>query len=332
MRNLKMCLAILALLLAGSVQAATLTVCPSGCRYSSIQAAVDASRPGDTIEVHSGGYNEQVLLNKDVTLKGIDTGGGAPVVKIISLCGHPGTSISGIKSCVQTSGCEDNSGSHISCPGLSETQTISSSKSAKIESPIKKAPSQAHESISAQKLLYSDDFSDTNSGWSKKSSSPEEGDVGYKNGKYQILVLRDDSVVCTWVTRSFRDFIIEVEATQEKGPDNSDYGIILRRSDLGNYYRFKISGLGYYGFDKKQSKKWNEILPWTRSAAIKAGRATNLIKVECEGDKFTFYVNGIKLRDCIDNSFASGDIGLIAGTHEDSGVQISFDNMKVWSV
>jgi parallel beta-helix repeat protein len=64
------------LLLAGSANAATLTVCKSGCVYSSIQAAVDASSNGDTILVQSGTYNENVNVNKQLTLRGI----GMPVV------------------------------------------------------------------------------------------------------------------------------------------------------------------------------------------------------------------------------------------------------------
>jgi len=116
---MKMCIVILVLLLAGSVQAATLTVCHSGCEYSSIQAAIDAANAGDTVEVHSGGYNEQASVIKDIALKGIDTGGGVPVVKIIALCGHSESVISDIKSCVIKSDCSDNSGSSITCPGLS---------------------------------------------------------------------------------------------------------------------------------------------------------------------------------------------------------------------
>ena len=59
---------------------ATITVCHSGCDYTSIQAAVDAADSGDTIEVHSGTYYENVDVNKTLILKGVDTGSGKPVV------------------------------------------------------------------------------------------------------------------------------------------------------------------------------------------------------------------------------------------------------------
>jgi parallel beta-helix repeat protein len=64
----------------GCASAATYTVCPSGCNYISIQAAINAADPGDTIEVHSGTYYEHVNVNKQLILKGVGTGSGKPVV------------------------------------------------------------------------------------------------------------------------------------------------------------------------------------------------------------------------------------------------------------
>ena len=71
---------LLAFLLVGYTQASTITVCPSGCNYTSIQTAVYAAHPNDTIEVQSGTYNESVVLTKDIMFKGIDTGSGEPIV------------------------------------------------------------------------------------------------------------------------------------------------------------------------------------------------------------------------------------------------------------
>ena len=64
----------------GYVSAATYTVCPSGCDYTRIQAAIEAADLCDTIKVHSGTYYEHVNVNKQLILKGVDTGSGKPVV------------------------------------------------------------------------------------------------------------------------------------------------------------------------------------------------------------------------------------------------------------
>jgi len=65
-------IAMLLLLLAGGAGAATLTVCSSGCTYSSIQIAIGASSPGDTILVQGGAYHENVVIDKSLKLIGSD--------------------------------------------------------------------------------------------------------------------------------------------------------------------------------------------------------------------------------------------------------------------
>lgn len=48
----------------------------------SIQAAIKAAHPGDTIEVYSGIYHESLMINKPITLRGIDSGSGHPTINV----------------------------------------------------------------------------------------------------------------------------------------------------------------------------------------------------------------------------------------------------------
>ena len=68
---------------AAVASADTITVCPSGCDYTTIQAAVNAASPGDTVFVYSGTYTENVNVNKRLTLQGE----GADVVTVTSIHG-----------------------------------------------------------------------------------------------------------------------------------------------------------------------------------------------------------------------------------------------------
>jgi nitrous oxidase accessory protein len=58
------------------VTAATLTV-DQGAQFHSIQAAINAAQPGDTIQVQTGTYIGNLVLNKQILLKGV----GEPVLR-----------------------------------------------------------------------------------------------------------------------------------------------------------------------------------------------------------------------------------------------------------
>ena len=45
-----------------------------------VQDAIDKAMPGDVIKVQSGTYYENLNVNKMLTLLGVDTGGGKPVI------------------------------------------------------------------------------------------------------------------------------------------------------------------------------------------------------------------------------------------------------------
>ncbi len=67
-------------LLVPSVSAATYTVHPDHGEFTSIQAAIDRASSGDTILVESGTYAENLRVDRRLSLKGTDTGGGVPAI------------------------------------------------------------------------------------------------------------------------------------------------------------------------------------------------------------------------------------------------------------
>lgn len=71
---------ILAALSMATAHAAAITVGPDGCDYTSIQRAVEAADPGETITVESGTYKENVIVDKSLVLRGKGSGEGRPVI------------------------------------------------------------------------------------------------------------------------------------------------------------------------------------------------------------------------------------------------------------
>lgn len=84
-------------------QEAALDVCPTGCPYSSIQAAIDAAAPGATVRVGPGTYRESLKLKGGVGLSGagpeqtiVQGNGAEPVVRAIGSAIQRGTVCEGL--------------------------------------------------------------------------------------------------------------------------------------------------------------------------------------------------------------------------------------------
>lgn len=180
-------------------------------------------------------------------------------------------------------------------------------------------------------LLYSDDFSSSKSGWAQYSKGKFL--ALYKNGKYHVTAV--PALYYSWnrIPRlNFSDFVLEVEATKEAGPDDNDFGVVVREFNNSDYYAFLLSSDGYYRVLKLQNNSWVYVPDWAKSSAIKIGNATNLVKVVCNGDKFSFYANGAKLMDYNDSSFAKGRVGLLVEAKSEGNVTIGFDNLTVRAI
>jgi parallel beta-helix repeat protein len=71
---------IILILIVGAAQAAKIVVEPAGENIMAIQSAINNANEGDIIEVQSGTYEEHIYLTKAVTLTGVDTGKGRPII------------------------------------------------------------------------------------------------------------------------------------------------------------------------------------------------------------------------------------------------------------
>lgn len=180
-----------------------------------------------------------------------------------------------------------------------------------------------------QSILNSDDFSKESSGWD--IASDEYGSTGYVDGTFHVQVLETNTDIWANYGKNYTDAIYEVDATKAGGPDVNDFGILCRYVDNNNYYQFIVASDGYYGIAKVKDGEFSLIgrEEMEMHDAIKLGDATNHILVSCVGPTLTLTVNGTVIDTQTDAEFTSGDVGLFAGTFDEIGVEIAFDNFVV---
>jgi hypothetical protein len=157
-----------------------------------------------------------------------------------------------------------------------------------------------------------------------------------RDGVYDLLVKADNLLIWASAGESFGDGVYEVEATAVAGPLNNGFGMVLRLDDrANNFYLFKISSDGFVWIGKMVNGGQTENRPlvenwWFESSAVKTGlNVTNVLRVRAESGNMIFYVNGHEVGRVTDNSFRSGDIGVMAETLGMGGVRVHFDNFTV---
>ena len=179
-------------------------------------------------------------------------------------------------------------------------------------------------------ILFQDDFSNPKSGWNTWNKN--DSLVAYQAGGLRIFVQEPEIDYWSRPKYSFDDTIINVDAVKIGGPDNNQYGVICRYQDEANFYGFLMSSDGYAGIIKVLDGNYQlisgKMLAYQES--ISQGDALNYLRADCNQSDLTFYINGTKVLEGHDSSFTSGDVGLIAGTYEETGVDIFFDNFIVY--
>jgi hypothetical protein len=161
-------------------------------------------------------------------------------------------------------------------------------------------------------------------------SADAAASVAVADGVLRVHVFEVGQVAWAAASRTYSDFQLTVEATQVSGPDDNEYGVLVRMAGDQQFYVFSISGDWYARVAQYSSGSWNLLgSDWVPSDAIRKGAATNLLEVEARGATFIFSVNGTQVLQVEDAQLAKGDIGLYAGAFNEADVVIDFDNLEV---
>jgi tetratricopeptide (TPR) repeat protein len=214
---------------------------------------------------------------------------------------------------------------------------------AEVEAKIAELQAQTIANANPDGLLFSDDFSDPESGWYTNGDPASPG--GYSGGGYVLQMKQTNAGVWAMPGRLFDDVRIEVYATKQGGDNDNFFGLMCRitsTSDGADFYIFMISSDGYYGIGKRinsgdmlmfdlNGKADPESNRMYANTAILQGDATNKITAICSGSHLALYVNDTLLMEVNDSDISRGQVGMVAGARDIPGTSIFFDDFFVYA-
>lgn len=176
-------------------------------------------------------------------------------------------------------------------------------------------------------ILYQESFTDNTSGWDRVIN--DGGIMDYDSGGYRILVRQPNMNYWSTPEMNFGDVRVEVDVTKLNGPDENRMGLMCRYQN-GNYYFFVISNDGYYGIGKFINGQASLMGDSDMSPIpIVQLEPLNHLRADCVGDMLRFYVNYTEIANVQDGELQTGDVGVMAGSFSEPGVDVLFQNFVV---
>jgi hypothetical protein len=188
---------------------------------------------------------------------------------------------------------------------------------------------QSQGAVESGAILFSDDFSNPNSGWDTWTQNGSA--VTYQDGALRIYVNETQFSFWSRPGKRFENVRIQVDASRMGGPEDNDMGILCRYKNEDNFYAFLISSDQYGGIMKVKEGEYDLLTGESLAyyEVIKTGNQVNTIEAVCEGSSLILTVNGEQVAAVEDSDFSNGEVGLIAGTYDLPGVDVAFDNFVV---
>jgi hypothetical protein len=179
-------------------------------------------------------------------------------------------------------------------------------------------------------IIFEDDFSNPPGEWPVYTTT--DAASAFTDGKFILWITSPSFTSWAIAGPTFTDVQVEVEASRLGGPLPNMYGLTCRAQEKGDFYFFIISSDGYYAIGMAQggdtSLLGQDMMAF--NPAILQDDGSNHLRFDCIDTTLTGYVNGQMVAVTGDGSFTSGYTGVIAGSFDQGGVVVSFDNFIVY--
>ncbi len=172
------------------------------------------------------------------------------------------------------------------------------------------------------KLVLQEDFTSPSKTW----SLPPGTAMKY-GGLFRQEPRKKTNRYSLWYGHNFKDVDFSADAKKLRGSNDIGFGI-LTRYNSGNFYYLLINGDGQFAMGKhSKSKKMEDKIGWENSTAIKRGNNRNRLRIVCNGNRVIGWVNEQRVGVFEDDSYTSGQIGVISARGDSEAVAVYFDDV-----
>jgi hypothetical protein len=177
-------------------------------------------------------------------------------------------------------------------------------------------------------VLFQDDFTSTATGWDRLQDPRYDAD--YVEGSYRIVIHESNLNVWSTPGLELRDVIIRASAVKTAGPDDNSFGLLCRYRNPNNFYFLLVSSDGYAGIGQVLDGK-REMLTGDAMLPSPAGPLSGdvLVEASCVADSLALKVDEILIVQASSQALAEGDVGVIAATYGQGGLEVRFDDFAV---
>lgn len=176
-------------------------------------------------------------------------------------------------------------------------------------------------------VLFQDEFENNASGWDRLAN--DVGIMDYDQGGYRMLIRQPQMNFWSTPEVELRDVRIETDVTKLNGPSENRAGLMCRYQN-GDYYFFIISNDGFYAIGKFIGGQTVLLGQSEMQASEMIQEDTvNHLRADCIGDSLVFYINYNLIAGAQDADLSAGDVGVLAGSFAQPGVDVLFDHFVV---
>jgi hypothetical protein len=151
-----------------------------------------------------------------------------------------------------------------------------------------------------------------------------EATAWFADGAYRLFAREPSRFVAVGapITQPFHDVVVSARFRKVGGPPGGGYGLIVRDqgpgprdgiSQRGRYYVLESGDRGEVGIWRREDDRWVNLVPWTRSEAVRPGLATNEVAAVAMGQHLILRVNGVRVASAGDAALAAGAVGIFVG-------------------